>query len=326
MGTILDYIRDHRKAVLSLLVLLSVIVLFFIASSRKKQVITQRGTFTIADSTAREGELKKLQQDSDGDGLRDWEETIYRTDPYNPDTDGDGTPDGEEVRQGRDPLKANTAKPGAEPNDLIATSTPLQESAGQDENLTRALAVEFGKQMIARRIANPDVPFNSEAIAQDLVGGVVGSASNAIQYSLTKKDIVIGSDDSKEAVQRYRKEASHIILGGFQYLTKDEVIIFSEVLASQDYEQIKKLDPYISAYGSVIPQLKKLPVPPQIAPLHLEYLNLAIAEESAVRKMRATQGDPISAIIGARQYIEIQKQFIPLLKRFASAYQKAEGL
>jgi hypothetical protein len=43
--------------------------------------------------------------DTDHDGLRNWEETIWKTDPNNPDTDGDGTPDGEEVNEGRDPAK-----------------------------------------------------------------------------------------------------------------------------------------------------------------------------------------------------------------------------
>lgn len=44
------------------------------------------------------------QEDSDNDGLKDWEEIIIGTDPHNPDTDGDETPDGEEMEQNRIPL------------------------------------------------------------------------------------------------------------------------------------------------------------------------------------------------------------------------------
>jgi hypothetical protein len=43
-------------------------------------------------------------EDSDGDGLTNFEEAYYGTDPNNPDTDGDGFPDGLEVRLGSDPL------------------------------------------------------------------------------------------------------------------------------------------------------------------------------------------------------------------------------
>jgi len=46
--------------------------------------------------------------DSDGDGLSDWQEVVYGTDPYDPDTDGDGLSDGDEVERGTDPLDVDT--------------------------------------------------------------------------------------------------------------------------------------------------------------------------------------------------------------------------
>lgn len=52
-----------------------------------------------------EGEI-----DTDADGLSDYIENIYGTDPNNPDTDGDGYKDGEEVESGFDPLVPGNAK------------------------------------------------------------------------------------------------------------------------------------------------------------------------------------------------------------------------
>lgn len=46
------------------------------------------------------------QPDTDGDGLRDWEEELWGTQKNNPDTDGDGVNDGEEVVRGTDPRVA----------------------------------------------------------------------------------------------------------------------------------------------------------------------------------------------------------------------------
>lgn len=54
--------------------------------------------------------------DTDGDGLLDWEEALWGTDPNNPDADGDGTSDGAEVAAHRNPKKAG-------PNDSL--DTPL---------------------------------------------------------------------------------------------------------------------------------------------------------------------------------------------------------
>jgi hypothetical protein len=42
--------------------------------------------------------------DSDGDGLPDTVEAVYKTDPANPDTDGDGYKDGDEIKNGYNPL------------------------------------------------------------------------------------------------------------------------------------------------------------------------------------------------------------------------------
>jgi lipoprotein-anchoring transpeptidase ErfK/SrfK len=41
--------------------------------------------------------------DADGDGLADYDEVLFQTDPHNPDTDGDGVGDGMEVQLQTDP-------------------------------------------------------------------------------------------------------------------------------------------------------------------------------------------------------------------------------
>jgi len=54
--------------------------------------------------------------DTDGDGLLDTQEVVYRTDPLNPDTDGDGYTDGQEVAFGSDPTL---------PGDTLDTHRPF---------------------------------------------------------------------------------------------------------------------------------------------------------------------------------------------------------
>ncbi|MDD4290482.1 MAG: hypothetical protein PHH83_04440 [Patescibacteria group bacterium] len=48
--------------------------------------------------------------DTDGDGLTDTQENVYKTNPNNPDTDGDGYTDGDEVKNGYDPTIIGGAK------------------------------------------------------------------------------------------------------------------------------------------------------------------------------------------------------------------------
>ncbi len=52
-----------------------------------------------------------LKSDSDGDGLSDYDEIkVYQTDPLNPDTNGNFIPDGEEVKRGKNPRGDGTLK------------------------------------------------------------------------------------------------------------------------------------------------------------------------------------------------------------------------
>ncbi len=96
--------------------------------------------------------------DTDGDGLKDWEEKLRGTDPFKADTDGDGTADGVEVKQNRDPLKSapgdnlnpetgqtpkevpektqiNQTQEPNEPSEPAFTNTKPEESTDLSDNL-----------------------------------------------------------------------------------------------------------------------------------------------------------------------------------------------
>ncbi len=70
-------------------------------------------TSTTDARSAKNGVLPSALNDTDRDGLKDFEETLWKTDPANPDTDGDGSTDGEEVQNDRNPLKKG-------PNDRLS--------------------------------------------------------------------------------------------------------------------------------------------------------------------------------------------------------------
>ena len=68
---------------------------------------SKKGKVEISLKEKKENSLSQSSQniDSDNDGLFDWQEVFYGTDPKNPDTDQDGTLDGEEIKEERNPLK-----------------------------------------------------------------------------------------------------------------------------------------------------------------------------------------------------------------------------
>ena len=81
-----------------------------------------------------------VSQDSDGDGLADLVENIYRSDPQVADTDGDGVPDGEEVRAGRNPAGEDSIEIGPWTEKYLAT---LPEDATDEQILEPARLEKF---------------------------------------------------------------------------------------------------------------------------------------------------------------------------------------
>ena len=86
------------------------------------------------EDEARAELLQKLQGDSDGDGLRDWEEVLWKTDPQKNDTDGDGTADNDEILAKRDP---KTPGPGDEIQGIPAVAQEnVSATTSTESNVT----------------------------------------------------------------------------------------------------------------------------------------------------------------------------------------------
>lgn len=75
-----------------------------------------------------------MNQDTDNDGLSDWEElTIYKTSPYLEDSDSDGINDKDEIDAGENPLckKGDACDTGAKASDSEATEEPAGAANAQ---------------------------------------------------------------------------------------------------------------------------------------------------------------------------------------------------
>ena len=92
---------------------------------------------------------------------------------------------------------------------------------------------------------------------------------------------------------------------------------------AQDLEKLNALDFYIAGYDKTIAELKRLPAPPSLALLHLEYVNLLTGQADAVRKMAGAKSDPVNSIVGIKQYLEVQQRIGALFQKFLKEFDKA---
>ena len=127
--------------------------------------VTKKQTY-VAPTLTTFTESPALAKDSDNDGLKDWEEELWKTDKNKADTDGDGTLDGQEIKLGRNPLVKG-------PNDKLSKETVADKVNTQTEkDLTDT--EKFSRELFLKIIAakqNNTAP--SEADVQEFLNASI---------------------------------------------------------------------------------------------------------------------------------------------------------
>lgn len=291
------FFPKSQKARVFLAVLLFLItpsILFLLFSKRTEPSV--KNIVYYNNRAAGEAELARLNQDNDHDGLKDWEEQIYGTDPKKADTDEDKTLDGEEIKLNRDPLKPGPKDQRPEP-----LTEKKETPAAEENNLTQKFIDKFGEKFVRSYLDNPSANIDNTKLSQEILKDLPADISYPTYF--IEKDIITLKKDTPENFSNYLKEFNAIISGSFGNLPQSEIIIFSEALQAEDLSRLSILELYLSAYQIALTKLRSLPVPPAFTNLHLAYLNATKRQQAAVEKMRKADNDIIKGTYGAREYM-----------------------
>jgi len=247
----------------------------------------------------------QLARDDDGDGLKNWEEALFRTDPANSDTDADGTPDNEEITQNRDPLKKGPDDKNAESADDTGTA---EESA---PNVT---------SQFMQRAADSLAPL----LAQQQYGGAIDASDFASVASslptpdpvavlgpipkITKRDLVISDRNGPAAAKEYFNAVYAVYEQTFVTLTEDDLTILAAAAKTNDPSQLKKIDAVIAAFDESIRGVKKIPVPAGYEDFAIRELSYLLKSRRMVEILRNTETDPLAAIVIAPARIALMKE------------------
>lgn len=254
---------------------------------------------------------KTLSVDSDNDGLQDWEEALWKTDPKNSDTDNDGAPDGEEVNLNRNPLK-----PG--PNDKIS-AIPLAEHPDDfekvdDNSLTSVYAKEFLTDYLTLKNQKGALSeTDKENLIASFMDGILESPAESIDV-YTASDIKALKDNSENAIREYSKEVKRILFEG-SFISEDELVVFGHLIKSISNkktgdEDIAKLNVTSKIYGEAASKLLLIEVPDSLANIHIETINGLNNVKLSIKEMAEFSDDPIKSITGLEIYQkEIQRVY-----------------
>ncbi len=235
-----------------------------------------------------------IERDSDADGITDWEESLWGTDPKNKVTFG--VADEIYVKNKREELK---------------------KSEGIDQNTNGGAETEtekFARQFFASYAAMKTSGEISDATINDFSSALAEKVSDPViidQY--TERDIKLTETDEKTDKENY-----YITVGNLFEIYKgkgigDELVVAGNMAGAEKAEDPKgesALLEIASAYKELAQKLILIPVPESLVIYHLKIINSSNNTSIAVLNMSKMLADPIVGMSGTSQYEKYSKDLI----------------
>jgi len=276
-----------KKVLALILISISLVTGAFIFAEKQNK-IAATSIYTAQDQTTNlvAGTIDTYK-DSDGDGLKDWEETLWGTDPKVADAD--------KVEKQKTPAPKKAEEP--------LTST---------DKLARSF---FSQYMNLKEVGLQNDKDTQENLAKTLVEA---TESAELPKPYTVDDIKISSTIS---VRDYGNNFGALFKensGG-----KNEAGILRDALTTESKAKLKELDPMLAGHKRLRAGLLNMQVPPQAATAHIDFLNALNKLVFVVELYTKAFTDPVASIQGLALYPEIYAEIIYSLASVKSVFTSA---
>lgn len=276
-----------KKVFALILVSISLVTCAFVFAEYKNETDTA-STYTAQNQTTNlvAGTIDTYK-DTDGDGLKDWEETLWGTDPK--------VADAEKLNKNKTPTAKKT------------------------ENLTATdkLARSFFSQYMNLK----EVGLQNDKDSQENIAKGIFSDTNFVQAPkpYTEKDIRI----STTVTLRDYGNTVGAIFKNNAVQGRNEAAILKDALTADNPEMLKELDPILASYRTIQTGLRNIQVPPAAATAHVHLLNSMSQIIFVVDLFTKTFTDPVVGIQGTALYQQtfqsLQQSFAEVRAIFAAA-------
>jgi len=289
----------------------------------------------MLEQLAQNFNMENVIDDYDYDGLADWEEEIYKTNPINPDTDGDGYLDGEEVASGFDPTKKA-------PNDKLQDEASQQIGEGLARPAPGNLSQMFGYIMSSQLKAGQMPLINTQdinSIDQNVMEAIDEKVAKAIQkasagflsefippFEKENYQFKFTQENNLTAIRNYAKEISDSI-GEFsacheidEYVTDMEAV--QKAIESKNFEQ---LDCFSKTYFQAYHEIIKLSAPLDWFDIHKRILSTLWVFHKAYHHLSDFEKDPLKGIIIIKKLEQTQEIFLETFEEVASDIESREN-
>ena len=279
----------NKRVILVALAVVFLVSIFFI---KTKSQWTNEETASAGLVSGNEILSDILSRDTDKDGILDWEEGLWGTDPTKRDTNDDGVSDREEIAKLKAERMAN-----AESGEEISYT--------DDENLTQT--DKFARELFSTVVALNQTGEIDDNTVQQITDSLTLQIQNPVQRKVfTMTDLKVTNDNSLATYKKYSDDTDIIFQNKYPF--DEEVANTLQKFISEgedpDANILIELDPVIKNLGEMVEGMTKINVPSSIATLHLDITNALQRVMENLSDIRAFDSDPITTIGAINQYVE----------------------
>lgn len=251
-------------------------------------------------------------KDRDFDGLTDWQETLYGTDPANPNSFRADLTDGDAVAQGL-----------LTPESRIPSTTDAEDFPGTDPaagSLTERFSEAFLGQYLATRGTAPPTEADLIAFVEDAMADLAQEAAANPRYAI--QDTRVMPADTDAAYRSYAADAASALAENAVSADKEDLAYFAAAANDADAASLEKLEEISRAYREIASALIAVEVPQDIRESHVAVANALDGLGTASAHLSALETDPILAMLGIAEYqryrTDLINAFVALNQGFAA--------
>ena len=286
-----QYFLANKNIIIASLIGMSLVGFsYFSSRDFSSQVIFKNAAEKINSESITLGQL--VGKDTDGDGISDWEEVLWGTDPAQKASNLDGTPDNVYVEKRRalaeekDPKTTGPAGDKINETDVLARQIFAAVSSLQNSGNLNADVV----QNLSKSLAETAVQENIE---------VHYAPKDMRMVPVNKDTIVAYGEGLGELITKYQKSD----LG-------DELVVIAQALKDDSASGLEKLDDYILLYQNAARDLISIATPNDIAPTYLSIINNYYNISVTLQKMKLIFENPIVGFSGLTQYSKEEQSLL----------------
>ena len=200
-------------------------------------------------------EVQKIMEnelDSDGDGLKDWEEKLVGSNIFKKDSDGDGLSDNFEIKNGLDPLDPLNKKMSKIKALEKINNKKKVEYLDNKKTLTEKVAIQFLKEGLklhkSKMISNKSAQLKmvDKIISQNQI------SLNFHRYKITDlkiNDFITRQDFKENLLNVFRKDEKRTMI--------DDGYLLNKYFITKNLKYLKQIKSNIKIYKNQLHNLKK---------------------------------------------------------------------